>query len=43
LLKNTPFDPSYAGPIVVCVSRLVEQKGFDIILPALKQLDDLDA
>jgi starch synthase len=43
LLKNTHFDPDYAGPIVVCVSRLVEQKGFDIILPALKQLDDIDA
>ncbi|MDR1049325.1 MAG: glycogen synthase [Synergistaceae bacterium] len=43
LLKNTGFDPSYEGPIVVCVSRLVEQKGFDIILPALKQLDTLGA
>lgn len=43
LLKCTPFDPSYAGPVVVCVSRLVEQKGFDIILPALKQINDLGA
>ncbi|MDR1740667.1 MAG: glycogen synthase [Synergistaceae bacterium] len=43
LIENTPFDPSYDGPIVVCVSRLVEQKGFDIILPALKQLDSLGA
>ncbi|GHS98315.1 glycogen synthase [Synergistales bacterium] len=43
LLKNTGFDPAYKGPLVVCVSRLVEQKGFDIILPALKQLDSLDA
>ena len=43
LLKNTPFDPAYDGPIVVCVSRLVEQKGFDIILPALKQIDELGA
>jgi starch synthase len=43
LLKNTPFDPSYSGPIVVCVSRLVEQKGFDIILPALKQVGELGA
>jgi starch synthase len=43
LLKNTAFDPAYAGPLVVCVSRLVEQKGFDIILPALKQLGTLGA
>ncbi|MDR2174393.1 MAG: glycogen synthase [Synergistaceae bacterium] len=43
LLKNTNFDPAYEGPLVVCVSRLVEQKGFDIILPALKQLDSLGA
>jgi len=43
LIKNTSFDPAYTGPIVVCVSRLVEQKGFDIILPALKQIGELDA
>jgi starch synthase len=43
LLKNTTFDPAYEGPLVVCVSRLVEQKGFDIVLPALKQLDSLGA
>jgi len=43
LLKNTNFDPAYTGPIVVCVSRLVEQKGFDIILPALKQISGLGA
>jgi starch synthase len=43
LLKNTFFDPSYEGPLVVSVSRLVEQKGFDIVLPALKQLDSLGA
>jgi starch synthase len=43
LLKNTHFDPGYSGPLVVCVSRLVEQKGFDIILPALKQLENLGA
>ncbi|MDR2527957.1 MAG: glycogen synthase [Synergistaceae bacterium] len=43
LLKNTSFDPAYSGPIVVCVSRLVEQKGFDIVLPALKQVRALGA
>ena len=43
LLKNTHFDPAYSGPLVVCVSRLVEQKGFDIILPALKRVEDLGA
>jgi len=43
LLKNTNFDPEYTGPIAVCVSRLVEQKGFDIVLPALKQIHDLGA
>jgi starch synthase len=43
LLKNTHFSPSYEGPIVVCVSRLVEQKGFDIILPALKQIGEMGA
>ena len=43
LLKNTNFDPAYKGPLVVCVSRLVEQKGFDIVLPALKQLSRLEA
>ena len=43
LLKNTEFDPEYDGPLVVCVSRLVEQKGFDIILPALKRIHELNA
>ena len=43
LLKKASFDPDYTGPIVVCVSRLVEQKGFDIILPALEQINDLGA
>ncbi len=43
LLKSTGFDPAWKGPIVVCVSRLVEQKGFDIIMPALKQVHELNA
>jgi starch synthase len=43
LLKNTHFDPAYSGPLVVCVSRLVEQKGFDIILLALKEIESLGA
>jgi starch synthase len=43
LLKNTHFDPAYSGPLVVCVSRLVEQKGFDIVLPALKRVESLGA
>ncbi|MDR1875519.1 MAG: glycogen synthase [Synergistaceae bacterium] len=43
LLKNTTFDPDWKGPLVVCVSRLVEQKGFDVILPALKQIPELGA
>ncbi|MDR3265763.1 MAG: glycogen synthase [Synergistaceae bacterium] len=43
LLKNTGFDPDWKGPLVVSVSRLVEQKGFDIVLPALKQIGDLGA
>jgi len=43
LLKKTHFDSGYKGPIVVCVSRLAEQKGFDIILPILKQVENLGA
>lgn len=43
LLKRAEFDAAYEGPLVVSVSRLVEQKGFDIILPALHQVRELGA
>ncbi|MDR1733020.1 MAG: glycogen synthase [Synergistaceae bacterium] len=43
LLKNTDFSLDWEGPLVVCVSRLVEQKGFDIILPALRHIATLGA
>ena len=43
LLWKAGFDPSSREPLVVCVSRLVEQKGFSLILSALDTLSTLGA
>ena len=43
LMKEAGFPEDSKKPLVVCVSRLVEQKGFNLILPALKQLASMDA
>ena len=41
LLRRSGFDPRSKEPLVVCVSRLVEQKGFSLILSALDALPGL--
>ncbi|MBQ7263299.1 MAG: glycogen synthase, partial [Synergistaceae bacterium] len=43
LLKRAGFDEDGESAIVVCVSRLVEQKGFGMILEAMDVLPTLDA
>lgn len=43
LLRRTGFDVETEAPVVVCVSRLVEQKGFNLILEALDELPALGA
>ena len=43
LLRRAGFDPRSREPLVVCVSRLVEQKGFSLILSALDALPELGA
>ena len=43
LLKEAELPASSPGPVVVCVSRLVEQKGFSLILPALQHFPSLGA
>ena len=43
LLRKAGFDPHSKEPLVVCVSRLVEQKGFSLILSALDALPELGA
>ena len=43
LLKQAGFDPATKDPVVVCVSRLVEQKGFSLILEAMDALTALGA
>lgn len=43
LLRRAGFDPKSKDPIVVCVSRLVEQKGFHLVLEALDTLPSLGA
>ena len=43
LLKRAGFDVNTQDPVVVCVSRLVEQKGFHLVLEALETLPTLGA
>ncbi|RRD64834.1 glycogen synthase [Fretibacterium sp. OH1220_COT-178] len=43
LLNRAGFAPQSQEPVVVCVSRLVEQKGFTLILSALETLPTLGA
>ena len=43
LMRRAGFDPRSPEPLVVCVSRLVEQKGFTLVLSALDALSTLGA
>ena len=43
LMRRAGFEPHSPEPLVVCVSRLVEQKGFSLILSALDALPELGA
>ena len=43
LMRRAGFDPHSKEPLVVCVSRLVEQKGFSLVLSALDTLPQLGA
>ena len=43
LLRKAGFDVKTQDPIVVCVSRLVEQKGFHLVLEAMDVLPTLGA
>ena len=43
LIAETGLDPQAEGPLVVAVSRLTEQKGFDLLLEALPALLDRGA
>ena len=42
-MRRAGFDSRSKEPLVVCVSRLVEQKGFSLILSALDALPKLGA
>ena len=43
LLKRAGFDPESNAPVIVCVSRLVEQKGFDMVFNAAEQIAETGA
>ena len=43
LMRRAGFQPHSPEPVAVCVSRLVEQKGFSLILSALDALPELGA
>ena len=43
LLKKAGFDAQTNDPIIVCVSRLVEQKGINLVLEAIETLPTLGA
>ena len=43
LMRRAGFQPHSPEPLVVCVSRLVEQKGFSLVLSALDALPELGA
>ena len=43
LLKRAGFDENTDAPLIVCVSRLVEQKGFDMVFNAAHQIAETGA
>ncbi|MBQ7561184.1 MAG: glycogen synthase [Synergistaceae bacterium] len=43
LLKRAGFDENTDAPVIVCVSRLVEQKGFDMVFNAAHQIAETGA
>lgn len=43
LLRRAGFDDSDDSPVIVCVSRLVEQKGFDMVFNAAGQIAETGA
>ena len=43
LLNKAGFDPETQDPVVVCVSRLVDQKGFGLVIDAIERLPQLGA
>lgn len=43
LLNKAGFDPETPDPVIVCVSRLVEQKGFGLIIDAIETLPNMGA
>lgn len=43
LLNKAGFDPETQDPVVVCVSRLVDQKGFGLVIDAIERLPKLGA
>jgi len=43
LLQRAGFDPNDNSPVIVCVSRLVEQKGFDMVFNAAGQIAETGA
>lgn len=43
LLERAGFDPNSDAPVIVCVSRLVEQKGFDMVFNAAGQIAETGA
>ncbi|MBQ9903641.1 MAG: glycogen synthase [Synergistaceae bacterium] len=43
LLSRAGLDPDTDAPVIVCVSRLVEQKGFDMVFSAAQQIAETGA
>ena len=43
LLSRAGLDPNTDAPVIVCVSRLVEQKGFDMVFSAAQQIAETGA
>ncbi len=43
LLNKAGFDPETPDPVVVCVSRLVDQKGFGLIIDAIETMPGMGA
>ena len=43
LLERAGFDPNSDAPVIVCVSRLVEQKGFDMVFNGAAQIAETGA
>ena len=43
LLQKAGFDPETKEPIIVCVSRLAEQKGFDMVINGIDEIVKMGA